>query len=198
MGCHHPISLTAGLFLHSEHQYGAHVVGCPKSRPTEHSVSMPGTCGSRKEDRIMHEQSNASPAEVIGRLHRAMNRRDLRAFLDCFDSDYKSEQPVHPNRGFGGREQVERNWSALFDGIPDFHAELIAAAAEGDTLWSEWHWTGTRAGETPLDMRGVTLFRIEDGRIVSGRLYMEEVEEAGGDIDETVRSLTEGTRSQGK
>ncbi len=146
----------------------------------------------------MREPSNATPAEVIGRLHHAMNQHDLGAFLDCFDSDYRSEQPVHPNRGFGGREQVERNWSALFDGIPDFHAELIASATDGDTLWSEWRWTGTRADAAPLDMRGVTRFRIEDGRIVSGRLYMEEVEEAGGDIDETVRSLTEGTRSEGR
>lgn len=146
----------------------------------------------------MREPSNARPAEVIERLHNAMNQHDLGAFLDCFDPDYRSEQPVHPNRGFGGREQVERNWSALFDGIPDFHAELIASAADGDTLWSEWRWTGTRADAAPLDMRGVTRFRIEDGRIVSGRLYMEEVEDAGGDIDETVRSLTEGTPSQGR
>ena len=138
----------------------------------------------------MHERSNGEPADVLGRLHRAMNRHDLRAFLECFDPDYRSEQPVHPNRGFGGREQVERNWSALFDGIPDFHAELTGTTAEGDTLWSEWRWTGTRADEAPLDMRGVTLFRIKDGRIASGRLYMEEVEKAGGDIDATVRRLT--------
>jgi hypothetical protein len=146
----------------------------------------------------MREQSNARPGQVIGRLRHAMNRHDLGAFLDCLAPDYRSEQPVHPNRGFGGREQVEKNWSALFDDIPDFHAELIASATDGDTSWSEWRWTGTRAGETPLDMRGVTLFRIEGGLIVSGRLYMEEVEEAGGDIDETVRGLTEGTRLQGK
>jgi hypothetical protein len=85
----------------------------------------------------------------------------------------------------------------LFERIPDFHAELVASAANGDTLWSEWHWTGTRAGTTPFDMRGVTIFRIQDGRIVSGRLYMEEVEDAGGDIDEAVRGLTEGSRMQG-
>jgi ketosteroid isomerase-like protein len=145
----------------------------------------------------MLERLNAEPAEVVVRLHHAMNRHDLKAFLDCFDPDYRSEQPVHPKRGFGGREQVERNWSALFDGIPDFHAELLATAAEGDTLWSEWHWIGTRTGEAPLEMRGVTLFRIEGGRIVSGRLYMEEVEEAGGDIDAIVRRLTEGAPTQG-
>src|SRR6266516_7417123 len=116
----------------------------------------------------MGAQVKAKPSEVVERLRHAMNRHDLEAFLDCFDPDYRSEQPVHPNRGFGGREQVQKNWSALFEGIPDFHAELVATATEGDTLWSEWRWTGTRADEEPLDMRGVTVFGIENGRIVSG------------------------------
>jgi ketosteroid isomerase-like protein len=145
----------------------------------------------------MGAQVKAKPAEVIERLHDAMNRHDLAAFLACIDPDYRSEQPAHPNRGFGGREQVEKNWSALFEGIPDFRAELLATATEADTVWSEWHWTGTRANEAPLNIRGVTLFGIENGRIVSGRLYMEEVEEAGGDIDQAVRRLAEGTRLQG-
>jgi limonene-1,2-epoxide hydrolase len=142
----------------------------------------------------MGAQLDVNPKEVLERLHNAMNQHDLEAFLACFDPAYRSEQPVHPNRGFGGREQVEKNWTALFGGIPDFHAELLATATEGDTVWSEWHWTGTRASEAPLDIRGVTLFGIENGRMVSGRLYMEEVEEAGRDIDETVHRLAEGTR----
>ena len=146
----------------------------------------------------MDAEVTPKPADVVERLHDAMNRHDLEAFLDCFDPEYRSQQPVHPARGFGGREQVEKNWSALFDGIPDFHAELLATATEGDTLWSEWHWSGTRASEGPLNIRGVTLFAIKNGRIVSGRLYMEEVEEAGGDIDETVRRLAKGTRLQGE
>ena len=45
-------------------------------------------------------------------------------------------------------------------------------------------------------MRGVTVFEIRNGRIVSGRLYMEEVEEGGAAIDETVRRLAEGTQSE--
>jgi limonene-1,2-epoxide hydrolase len=142
--------------------------------------------------------SEAKPVNVLERLHSAMNQHDLEAFLACIDPDYRSEQPAHPNRGFGGRDQVEKNWRAMFEGIPDFHAELLASATEGDTLWSEWHWTGTRADEAPLDIRGVTLFGIENGRVVSGRLYMEEVEDAGGDIDETVRRLAEGSRLEGE
>jgi limonene-1,2-epoxide hydrolase len=142
----------------------------------------------------MSAHVQAESPEAIERLHNAMNERDLEAFVACFDPNYRSEQPAHPNRGFGGREQVEKNWSALFEGILDFHADLVATATEGDTLWCEWHWTGTRANEGPLDMRGVTLFEIKDDQIVSGRLYMEEVEEAGAEIDETVRRLAEGNR----
>ena len=140
----------------------------------------------------MSAEVNAGAVEVVERLHQAMNEHDLETFVACFDPGYRSEQPAHPNRGFGGREQVEKNWSAMFEGIPDFHAELLADATEGDTLWAEWHWTGTRANEVPLDMRGVTLFEIKNGQIVSGRLYMEEVEEAGADIGETVRRLALG------
>ena len=137
---------------------------------------------------------DAAPEDVIRRLQQAMNRHDLDAFLACFDLGYQSEQPAHPNRGFGGRDQVGKNWKALFRGAPDFHADLLALTTEDDMVWTEWHWTGSRAEEAPLDMRGVTLFRIANGRIVSGRLYMEETEQGGANIDETVRRLAEGSR----
>jgi limonene-1,2-epoxide hydrolase len=146
----------------------------------------------------MSADVHAASVEGIERLPNAMNERDLEAFIACFHPEYRSEQPAHPNRGFGGREQVEKNWSALFESIPDFHADLIATATEGDTIWCEWQWIGTRAHEEPLDMRGVTLFEIKGGRVVSGRLYMEEVEEAGAEIDETVRRLAEGNRLKGE
>jgi ketosteroid isomerase-like protein len=137
----------------------------------------------------MSARVHAASLEAIERLHTAMNQHDLDAFLACFDPNYRSEQPAHPKRGFSGRDQVAKNWSALFEGIPDFHAELLATSTEGETVWAEWHWTGTRADEPPFDMRGVTLFEIKNGRVVSGRLYMEEVDAAGADIDETVSRL---------
>jgi ketosteroid isomerase-like protein len=144
----------------------------------------------------MSAEVNPAAVEVVERMHQAMNEHDLEAFVACFDPGYRSEQPAHPNRGFGGREQVEKNWSALFDGIPDFHAELLTTATAGETMCSEWHWTGTRANQAPFEMRGVTVLEIRNGRIVAGRLYMEEVEEAGADIDETVRRLAEGIQSE--
>jgi hypothetical protein len=123
---------------------------------------------------------------VLERLHAAMNRHDLEAMLELFDPDYRSEQPIHPNRGFGGEEQVRKNWSKMFDSFPDFEAELLGHASSEGTVWGEWRWRATG-----LHMTGVTLLGVRDERIVWGRLYMEPVEEAGEDIDESVQSITE-------
>jgi hypothetical protein len=94
--------------------------------------------------------------EVIQRLRDAQSLHDLDAFVACFDPRYRSEQPVHPRRAFVGSRQVRSNWAEVFAGVPDFHAELLRSARQGDIGWAEWHWRGTRTDGTRLDMRGVT------------------------------------------
>ena len=136
-------------------------------------------------------QSHDDPRAVLARLHSAMNRHDLDAFVACFDEEYDSEQPVHPDRHFRGRRQVERNWAAMFAGLPDFRAEVLGSVVAGDVIWTEWRWTGTRADGSMLDARGVTIFTIRHGRLASARLYMEDVEQGKG-IDAAVASLAKG------
>jgi ketosteroid isomerase-like protein len=126
---------------------------------------------------------------VTARLHDAMNAHDLEAFLDCFHADYQSEQPVHPGRGFGGREQVRTNWSAIFAGIPDFSADLLDHCEKEGEEWSEWRWAGTRGDGSPLDMAGVMVLGVRDGRIAWGRLYIEPVEAQEEGIDAAVRKM---------
>lgn len=126
--------------------------------------------------------------DVLARLNAAMNRHDLADFVACFDPDYESEQPAHPDRRFRGRAQVEKNWAAMFAGLPDFHARIVRTAVDGDTVWVEWQWTGTRADGTSLDARGVCIFGIRAGRIAWGRLYMEDTD-VGKGIRAAVASL---------
>ena len=109
--------------------------------------------------------------------------------LACFHEDYRSEQPMYPARTFQGIDQVRANWSALLKAIPDFHAEILRSAAEGDTVFVEIHWTGTKADGTTFEERGVLLMGIRDNRIAWGRLYAEEVEREGADIDAVVRRM---------
>ena len=127
--------------------------------------------------------------EVMTRLMEAVNRHDANAVAACFASDYRSEQPLHGNRGFGGSEQVLANWTSVFDGVPDFSAEVIASSTTGDVVWTEMLWCGTHRDGSPFLMRGVTVMGIRDDTIAWARLYMEPVEEGGGDIDAAVQEL---------
>ena len=88
---------------------------------------------------------------------------------------------------------MRANWSALLEAIPDFHAEILRSAVDGDIVFVEVHWTGTKADGAPLDERGVIVMGIRDDRISWGRLYVDEVEREGADIDAVVRRMA-GTR----
>jgi ketosteroid isomerase-like protein len=129
------------------------------------------------------------PRALIDRLTAAQNAHDLEGMLACFHEDYRSEQPLFPVRTFQGIDQVRANWSALLQGIPDFHAEVLRSAVDGDTIFVEIHWTGTKADGTPFEERGVLIVGIRDDRIAWGRLYADEVEREGADIDAVVRRM---------
>ena len=120
-----------------------------------------------------------------------MNRGYLTAFVACFDPDYASEQPAHPDRRFRGRDQVERNWATMFAGLPDFRAENLRSAASDDSVWVEWRWTGTRADGSSLLACGVCIFGVHAGLIKWGRLYMQDVE-IGAGIEAAVETLATG------
>ena len=129
-------------------------------------------------------------ALVAERLNEAMNAHDIDAFVECFDEQYDSEQPAHPDRAFRGREQVRLNWSSIFASVKDFSSELVRADAVGDTEWSEWRWRGTQSDGTPLDMAGVIVAGVRDGRLQWARLYVEPVEQGGAGIDAAVRQIS--------
>lgn len=129
-------------------------------------------------------------SQFIQRLLAAFNDHDLEAATALFHESYNSVQPAHPARAFVGRAQMHANWAAMFAGIPDFHAEVLRSVDDGNTTWSEWSWAGTRTDGQPFDMRGVTIFEIEDGLITGGTLYMEELERQDVGIAEAVQTLT--------
>jgi ketosteroid isomerase-like protein len=130
---------------------------------------------------------DSDPIAAVERFRDAINSHDLDALVDCFADDYDSEQPAHPGRAFRGNAQVRENWSEMFSGVPDLKAELLGSAIEGDTVWSEWSWHGTRADGAALAMTGVTVIGVTDGRFAWARLYMEPVEAASADVGMAIR-----------
>ena len=125
----------------------------------------------------MDDKSTPGPKEVLMRLYKALNDRDLDAYVACFSPDYRSEQPVHPEWAYTGREHLRWNWTGIFENVQDFKAELLRYTIDGDSFWSEWHWSGVQPDEMPMKVLGVIIMGVEDGLISWGRVYMES--EAG-------------------
>ena len=139
-------------------------------------------------------RDDQGPAAVVRRLAGTVNAHDLEAMVACFAEDYVNVTPAHPQRGFGGSQQVRRNWTQLFAGVPDLHAEVLGTAVDGDRVWAEWDISGTRRDGAPFAMRGVVIFGVSGGVIASARFYLEPVEETSGDVDaHTARVVGAGT-----
>ena len=126
---------------------------------------------------------------MLKQLNDAANAHDAHRLASLFAEDYRSAQPLHPGRGFGGSAQVLENWSSVFDGVPDFSSELVQVSVDGDVEWGEWHWHGHHVDGSTFAMRGVTIFVVRDGLVAEGRLYMEPVQTDGGDIEAAVKEL---------
>ena len=93
------------------------------------------------------------------------------------------------SRAFVGRAQVLENWTAVFEGVPDFVSELVSYSIDGNTEWGEWYWHGQHLDGSAFAMRGVTIFVVRSDLIAEARLYMEPVDTANEDIEAAVQEL---------
>ncbi|HEY0493460.1 MAG TPA: nuclear transport factor 2 family protein [Candidatus Dormibacteraeota bacterium] len=134
----------------------------------------------------------SGPVAVVERLQAAINARDLEALLSCFDPEVTSTQPAHPARNFTGSAQVRQNWAQIFAGVPDISAELLRYAAQDDTVWAEWAWTGTRRDGNRFEMRGVTIQAVGQSDIKRVTFYMEPLETAGPAVSASVGQAVGG------
>lgn len=124
---------------------------------------------------------------LVERLAAAANGHDLDALIDCFAASYVNETPAHPARGFTGRDQVRRNWEQIFAVMPDLTATVLRSCCQGEVVWSEWQMTGTRGDGAALQMAGVIIFGVRDGRFAWARFYLEPVQAGGAGADQALR-----------
>ena len=115
----------------------------------------------------------SSGLAVVARLSDAVNRHDLEAMAQCFAVDFVNDTPAHPARSFRGRDQVSKNWTQIFAGVPDLGAKVVDSASAGDTVWTEWEMSGMRLdGTTAPHARSVHLHsrrrRFHIGAVLSG------------------------------
>ena len=124
---------------------------------------------------------------VVERLLDATNRHDLEALVACFAEDYELTAPSHPERGFSGNARVRQNWQTIFGAVPDIAVELVSAAVDGEVVWTEQEMRGRRRDGEPHLLRGVFIFRVSEGLIRQGRMYLEPVTEDAPSVLDALR-----------
>jgi ketosteroid isomerase-like protein len=132
-------------------------------------------------------ETSEGPVATIERLVSATNAHDVERVVACFAEDYTLDAPAHPSRAFRGKDQVRRNWTQIFAGVPDVVARLQRIAVDGEVVWTEWEMAGTRRDGATHLMRGVFIFGVEAAQIRWGRMFLEPVEESGADADAALR-----------
>ena len=127
------------------------------------------------QEQVQEAQRRLSPKLVFERMIQTLNRHDLDAMVACFAPDFRSEQPLHPERDFSGQEGVRKNWSFFFTTVPDIQVDILNEVEEGDTVWAELYYHGIQTDGKRFSIKGVTLQGIQDGQICWARLYIEPV-----------------------
>jgi ketosteroid isomerase-like protein len=120
---------------------------------------------------------------LLEEMRAALDAHDLDAFVEFFRDDYVGERPRHPGAKISTRDDVRANWAEVISDVPDLRVEVPAAVEDGDRIWSEWRAYGRAGSGAVLELRGVIIFGIQDGRVAWSRMYLEPVEQ-GLSLDE--------------
>jgi hypothetical protein len=119
----------------------------------------------------------------IAQLIQAWNTHDAALLAECLRADYESIQPHHPERNFWGRVAAVQNWQAVFEAVPDLHAELMRWAVCGAEVWTEWRWSGSHLGGNSFCAGGVIVYGLSGVQIAWARVYTEIEQTTGPDWD---------------
>jgi hypothetical protein len=128
--------------------------------------------------------------ELLVAYVRAWNAHDPEACAVCFAADGVREFLLrlpcsslgHRDRLVRGRADIEDDIGHVMRAVPDLAVEVQGAAYSSDRrLWSEWRLRGTVAGgrgrmlrgQRPLDVVGVSVFRLSNEGFLEERLYWD-------------------------
>lgn len=122
--------------------------------------------------------SDQSPAAVVMRYFDALGAGDVPTAMSLFDPEVRWHQPGG-NR-FTGDHLGPEGVGALIGGMMEvsagtFRLEVTGPPmTDGDLVAVPVRFSGRRDGVDPMDMAGVDLLTVRDGRIVEVHLFSED------------------------
>jgi steroid delta-isomerase-like uncharacterized protein len=97
---------------------------------------------------------------------------------EIFAPDFVAYMPGQPPMDRAAMEQFIGDFAA---GFPDYRFEILDQIAQGDTVFNRIIWRGVQSGEfagvpatgRQIELRGINLFKVENGRVVEQRAELD-------------------------
>jgi steroid delta-isomerase-like uncharacterized protein len=126
---------------------------------------------------------SADEIREVGRrfVEEVINKQNLAAADELVAENFVELDPL-PGQA-QGREGLKQILAMFFAAFPDLHWTVEEDAAEGEKLWSRFTWRGTHRGDflgipaagNQVEVNGVVIDRIVEGKMVDSRILMNEL-----------------------
>jgi steroid delta-isomerase-like uncharacterized protein len=109
------------------------------------------------------------------------NARDGRMVAEAFTEDGVRVEFAKPGARLEGRDAIAGQASAYMTAVPDCVLDVRNMEVNGDTAVLEWTYRGSHTSDIPglaatgrtVDLPGVSVYRLRDGRIAEERVYWD-------------------------
>jgi len=122
----------------------------------------------------------ASPQEVAAALFAALNARDLDALAALQHDDVWDHFVVIGD--YHGKPAVRAFFEELFGALPDGRLDVVRISGDAEYATVQWRATGRFTGRPflgvhatgrPIDLEGVDVMHIVDGRLKDNTIYYD-------------------------
>jgi predicted ester cyclase len=115
---------------------------------------------------------NADATVARTALEQVCARGDLELAQECYAADFVDHVNTVDFHGLEGIRRSTDLYRALFD---DLRIRVVDQITDGDCVASRWVITGSSRGR-PAEMSGITISRMEAGRIVEDWSALDSLE----------------------
>jgi predicted SnoaL-like aldol condensation-catalyzing enzyme len=116
-----------------------------------------------------------SAISTVLTFNRAFNRHDIAAMMQLMRDDciFENTAPSPDGAVYSGKEAVARFWQDFFHQSPHAHIEIEEIFGIGIRCVMRWRYDWVDATGINGHVRGVDLFRVEDGLISEKLSYVK-------------------------
>src|SRR3990172_2636788 len=126
-------------------------------------------------DGTAEDAPTASTRRTVERFNEAFNRHDVEGVMALMTGDcvFENTNPPPDGERYQGQQAVRGFWEGFFRSSPTAVFETEELFACGDRCFVRWLYRWVDDGGRPGHVRGIDLFRVQDGKVAEKLSYVK-------------------------